>query len=92
MFHWTDATKQQQISVKMAGHEFSGNIDIDKIGEWNLRLKSTYGFQDNLILNVSISEETNSFYIIFTDVSHAPPYRLENLTKTRFNITQVGCR
>lgn len=76
----------------MQSSEFSGCIDIDKIGEWNLRLKCTYGLQDNTILNVSISEETNSFYIVFTDVSYTPPYRLENLTKTSFNIAQAGCR
>jgi hypothetical protein len=70
----------------MAGHEFSGSIEIDKIGEWNIRLKCTNGLYDNTILNVSISEESNSFYIVFTDVSYAPPYRLENLTKSKFNI------
>jgi hypothetical protein len=41
---------------------------------------------------VSISEESNSFYIVFTDVSYAPPYRLENLTKTRFKVAQVKSR
>ena len=58
---------------------------IDGIGEINLRLKNTQG-KDNIILNVSISEETNSFYIVFSDVSYAPPYRIENLTKTRFKV------
>jgi hypothetical protein len=76
----------------MADYEFSGSIDIDKIGEWNLRLKSSYGLAENIIINVSISEEANSLYIVFTDISHAPPYRVENLTKSRFNIAQAGCR
>lgn len=58
---------------------------IDGIGEINLRLKNNQG-KDNIILNVSISEETNSFYIVFSDVSYAPPYRIENLTKTRFKV------
>ena len=66
MFHWTDFNKAQQISVKMADFEFSGSIEIDKIGEWNLRLKSSYGLAENIILNVSISEEANSLYIVFT--------------------------
>lgn len=58
---------------------------LDNIGEVNLRLKNTH-MSDNMILNVSISEETNSFYIVFSDVSFAPPYRLENLTKSRFKV------
>lgn len=45
-----------------------------------------------MILNISISEETNSFYIVFSDVSFAPPYRLENLTKTRFKVQQTQGR
>lgn len=58
---------------------------LDNIGEVNLRLKSSIK-NDNFILNVSISEETNSFYIVFSDVSYVPPYRLENLTKSRFKV------
>jgi hypothetical protein len=76
----------------MSDHEFSGAVEIDKIGEWNLKLKSTFGLVDNIILNVSISEEANSLYIVFTDVSHSPPYRIENLTKSKFNVSQAGCR
>ena len=52
-----------------------------------MRLKSSSLTQrENMILNMTISEETNSFYIVFSDLSFAPPYRLENLTKTRFKI------
>ena len=75
----------------MDEHEFSGNLRIDGIGEYNLRLKNTQE-RDSTILNVSISEEQNSFYIVFTDVSFAPPYRLENQTKTRFKVAQVNSR
>ena len=91
MFHWTDADKPLEICVTLNDHEYSGNLRIDSIGEFNLRLKNQYE-QDSTILNVSISEETNSFYIVFTDVSYAPPYRLENLTKTRFKVAQVMSR
>jgi hypothetical protein len=85
VFHWTDASKPLEICIKVDDHEFSGNMRLDNIGEVNLRLKSSIK-NDNFILNVSISEETNSFYIVFSDVSYAPPYRLENLTKSRFKI------
>jgi hypothetical protein len=64
---------------------------LDNIGELNLRLKNTHR-DENMILNVSISEETNSFYIVFSDVSFAPPYRFENLTKSRFKIQQTQGR
>ena len=77
--------------MKLDEHEYSGNLRIDGIGEYNLRLKNTQE-RDSTILNVSISEEQNSFYIVFTDVSFAPPYRLENQTKTRFKVAQVGSR
>jgi hypothetical protein len=43
-------------------------------------------------LCVSITEERNSLFIIFNDVSYAPPYRIENLTKTAFKISQVQSR
>jgi hypothetical protein len=45
-----------------------------------------------MIFNVSISEETNSFYIVFSDVSISPPYRIENLTKQRFKVQQTHGR
>jgi len=76
----------------MEDHAFSGSIQIDRLGEWNFRLRSTYRMNDNTILNVSIREESNSLYIVFTDISHAPPYRIENLTKSKFNIAQTGSR
>jgi hypothetical protein len=85
VFHWTDALKPLEICIKLDDHEYSGNLRIDGIGEFNLRLKNRYE-RDNTVLNVSISEENNSFYIVFTDVSFAPPYRVENLTKTTFKI------
>lgn len=85
MFHWTDAQKPLEICVKVDDHEFSGNMRLDNIGEVNLRLKNSH-HAENIILNVSISEETNSFYIVFSDVSFAPPYRIENLTKSRFKV------
>ena len=91
VFHWTDSSQPLEISVKLDEHEFSGNLRIDGIGEYNLRLKNTQE-RDSTILNVSISEEQNSFYIVFTDVSFAPPYRLENQTKTRFKVAQVNSR
>ena len=91
VFHWTDASKPLEVCITLNDHEYSGNLRIDGIGEFNLRLKSITE-QDSTILNVSISEEQNSFYIVFTDVSYAPPYRLENLTKTRFLVAQVKSR
>ena len=91
IFHWTDASKPLQIAVRLDGHEFSGNLRVDGIGEVNLRLKSLQD-RESTILNVSISEEANSFFIAFTDVSFAPPYRIENQTKTRFKVCQVESR
>ena len=88
VFHWTDASKPLEISVRLDDHEFCGNLRINGIGEFNLRLKNSFE-RDSTVLNVSVSEETNSFYIVFTDVSTSPPYRLENLTKTRFKVSQV---
>ena len=71
--------------MRLDDHEYSGSLRIDGIGEVNLRLKSTQE-RDNTILNISISEEDNSFFLVLSDVSYAPPYRLENLTKTRFKV------
>jgi len=79
------------MNVKFQDHEYSGNIRIDGIGEINLRLRGTYD-NECIILCVSITEERNSLFIIFNDVSYAPPYRIENLTKTVFKISQVGSR
>jgi len=31
-------------------------------------------------------------FVVFNDVSYAPPYRIENLTKTSFKIQQVNSR
>lgn len=91
VFHWTDASKPYQINVKMEDYEYSGNFIIDSIGEQNLRLRSSID-RESLILNISINEENNTFYIIFSDVSYQPPFRIENLTKTSFKICQVNSR
>ena len=56
VFHWTNADKPLEISVKLDEHEYSGNLRIDGIGEYNVRLKSTLE-RDSTILNVSISEQ-----------------------------------
>ena len=90
-FHWTDGQKPLEINVKVDQHEYSGNVRIDGIGEINLRLRGIYD-NDSIILNVSITEERNSLFIIFNDASYAPPYRIENLTKTCFKISQVDSR
>ena len=77
--------------MRVDDHEFSGNIKLDNIGEVNLRLKNSRQ-GENMILNVSISEETNSFYIVFSDVTFQPPFRIENLTKSRFKVQQTHGR
>lgn len=70
----------------MEDFEYSGNFKIDSIGDINLRLKSSFD-KECMILNASISEEsTNTLYIVFSDVSYSPPYRVENLTKNSFKI------
>jgi hypothetical protein len=79
------------VCVRLEDYEYSGYFKIDCIGEINLRLKSTFD-RDCLILNISIIEENNSFYIIASDVSYAPPYRIENLTKAIFKINQKESR
>jgi hypothetical protein len=91
VFHWTDSRKPQEINVKCQEHEFSGNIKIDGIGEMTLRLRGTYD-NESIILSVAITEERNTLFIIFNDVSYMPPYRIENLTKTSFKIQQSGSR
>lgn len=85
VFHWTDSQKKFEVSLRLEGYEYSGNFKIDSIGEINLRLRSSID-HECMILNVSINEENNSFYIVVSDVSYAPPYRIENLTKTTFKI------
>lgn len=42
VFHWTDAEKPLEICVTLNDHEYSGNLKIDNIGEFSLRLKNTY--------------------------------------------------
>jgi hypothetical protein len=91
VFHWTDSLKKFEVSLKLEGYEYSGNFKIDSIGEVNLRLRSSIDYEC-MILNVSINEENNSFFIVVSDVSYAPPYRIENLTKTTFKICQKDSR
>lgn len=56
-----------------------------------IRVRGTYD-NESIIINVSITEDRNTLYVIFSDVSYAPPYRIENLTKTSFKICQLGSR
>jgi len=84
-FHWTDSSKPQEIRVRYEDHEYSGNIRIDGIGEIVLRLRALND-NDHIILNVAITEERNTLFVIFNDVSYAPPYRIENMTKSQFYI------
>jgi hypothetical protein len=91
VFHWTDKSKSLEVNVTLNDHEYSGNFRIDGIGELYIRLKNSRE-GDSSILNVSISEEQNSFFIVISDVSDAPPYRIENQTKTRFRVEQINSR
>jgi hypothetical protein len=86
IFHWTDSMKSCEVSVKLENFEFSGTFKINTIGEINLRLRSSID-HECMILNVEINEENNAFYIIMSDISYAPPYRIENMTKTTFKIS-----
>ena len=92
IFHWTDSTHKFEVSLKLEGYEYSGNFKIDAIGELSLRLRSSYDNDSTLILNLSINEDNNSFYILISDMSYAPPYRIENLTKTTFKVSQKDAR
>ena len=85
MFHWTDSKKKYFVSIKLEDYEYSGEFQIDSIGEFSLRLKSSFD-NECMILNVSINEENNTFFILISDMSYAPPYRIENMTKTTFKI------
>ncbi len=91
IFHWTDSKKTCDVNVKLENYEFSGNFKINQIGEINLRLRSSIE-HECLILNVQINEENNAFFIVISDMSYAPPYRIENMTKTTFKISQKDSR
>jgi hypothetical protein len=56
-----------------------------------LRLRSSED-HECLILNIAISEVNNVFYIVASDISYSPPYRIENMTKTTFKISQKDSR
>ena len=85
-FHWTDHSKPKEINVKFQDHEYSGAIRIDSIGEMVVRLRGQFD-NESIILSISITEEQRTLFIVFTDVSYAPPYRIENMTKTSFNLS-----
>lgn len=60
IFHWTDCLKQQEVSLKLEGYEYSGNFKIDVIGEVVIRLKSSF-MRENMIISISINEENNCY-------------------------------
>jgi len=41
---------------------------------------------------VSINEDNSAFMMVVSDVSYMPPYRIENLTKTAFKLSQKDSR
>lgn len=86
MFHWADSSKPNNICVKLEDYEYSGDIKIDDIGEINIRLRSSID-RESIILNIEISEENGTLFIIFSDISYAPPYRIENMTKISFKLS-----
>lgn len=77
--------------MKMGDYEYSGPFEIDSIGEVTLRLNSTFE-PEPLIVQVSITEQKGSLFVIVSDISHSPPYRIENLTKSCFLVRQKGSR
>lgn len=91
VFHWTDSLKPQEVSLKLEGYEFSGNLKLDTIGELLIRLKSTT-MAENVILSVQINEDNNCYQISICDSSFSPPYCIENLTKTTFKLAQKDSR
>lgn len=91
VFHWTDCRKEALVCVKLEEFEYSGSFRIDSIGEFTMRLRASYD-SECLILNVTINEENNAFFVHISDVSYAPPYRIENMTKTTFKVCQVESR
>ena len=72
--------------MKLEDYEYSGDIKIDDIGEINIRLRSSID-RESIILNIEISEENGTLFIIFSDISYAPPYRIENMTKISFKLS-----
>jgi|LauGreDrversion4_2_1035121.scaffolds.fasta_scaffold04010_2 hypothetical protein len=56
-----------------------------------MRLRSTLD-NECMILNAQINEENNTFFMVISDMSYAPPYRIENMTKTTFKISQKDSR
>ena len=91
IFHWTDSKKSFEVSIRLENYEYSGTFKINTIGEIILRLRSSID-HECMILNIEINEESNTFYIMINDISFAPPYRIENMTKTTFKISQKDSR
>jgi tricorn protease-like protein len=81
-----------EVAVKLEGYEYSGCFRLDSLGEFTIRLRSAHDTTDSLILNVAVNEENNTYRVVLSDTSHSPPYRLENLTKTTFKISQKDSR
>jgi hypothetical protein len=91
VFHWTDSANAQEVSIKLEGYEYSGNFKIDSIGETQIRLRSTYN-RESMIVSVVINDDNNCYQILISDISHAPPYRIENLTRNSFKLSQKYSR
>ena len=89
-FHWPSYQTGRSVCIRIDqyGWNWSGNFYIDFPDDFVIRITNSHSHEETLV-HITITLEENTLHIIFQDISHMPPYRIENLSMETLVFSQV---
>jgi SHR-binding domain of vacuolar-sorting associated protein 13 len=92
-YHWTDQLKSRSICVRPEsyGWQWSGHFYIEGPDDFVMRIRNIHTHEE-ILIHITITLEDSTLHIIYQDISHMPPYRIENLSMETLLISQINSK
>jgi hypothetical protein len=89
-FHWPNYQTGRSVCIRIDqyGWKWSGNFNIDFPDDFVIRVINSHSHEETLV-HITIALEENTLHVIFQDISHMPPYRVENLSMETLVFSQI---
>lgn len=89
-FHWPNHQTGRSVCIRIDqyGWQWSGNFYIEFPDDFVIRICNSHSHEESLV-HITITLEENTLHIIFQDISHMPPYRIENLSMETLVFAQI---
>lgn len=92
-FHWPDSNKNRSVCLRIDdyGWQWSGAFFIECPDDLVIRVRNSHTHEE-VFVHITMTLEENTLHVILQDISHMPPYRIENLSMETLVLQQLKAK